>query len=283
MDYTSMLYEFEVYLYEEERSVNTVKKYVRDVKLFFGFLQDNEICKQQLLAFKELLIKDYAPRSINSMLASINKFLVFTEQKVLQLKPIKIQKEIYSNPQTELTETEYQRLLEAAEESDNQRLSLIIQSICLTGIRVSELEYITIHSLCGGRAIVNCKGKQRTVLIPKELCKILKVYCKESGIVDGIVFRTKSGRPIDRSNIWKMMKRLCQLAKVSESKVFPHNLRHLFARTYYKIEKDISKLADVLGHSNINTTRIYIMETGKQHEKQINKLSMLLRPKIKTT
>lgn len=283
MNYTSMLYEFEIYLYEEERSINTVKKYVRDVKLFLKFLQENELSKQQLLAFKEAIIKDYAPSSVNSMLASVNKFLGFSGQKVLKLKPIKIQKEIFSDPQTELTEVEYQRLLDAAEQGDNQRLSLMIQSICLTGIRVSELEYITVSSLHSGRAMVNCKGKQRIVLLPKELCKILKGYCKEMGIVNGIVFRTKSGNPIDRSNIWKMMKKLCRLAKVSESKVFPHNLRHLFARTYYKIEKDISKLADILGHSNINTTRIYIMETGKHHEKQINKLSLLLRPKIITT
>lgn len=283
MNYTSILCEFEISLYEEERSRNTVKKYLRDVKLFLSFLQNQELSKQQLLIFKEVLMKDYAPSSVNSMIASINKFLVFSGEEILKLKPVKIQKEIFMNPKRELTETEYQRLLDVAEQSNNQRLSLIIQTICQTGIRVSELEYITASSLHVGRAVVNCKGKQRVVLIPNELCKVLKVYCKNAGITEGVVFRTKGGKPVDRSNIWKMMKKICQSAGVLESKVFPHNLRHLFARAYYKIEKDIGKLADILGHSNINTTRIYIMETGEHHEKQINKLCLLLRPKIKTT
>lgn len=281
--YTSQMNEFERYLYEEERSINTVKKYIRDVKLFFEFLQNRELCKQHLLDFKVKLIEQYSPNSVNSMLASINKFLEFSNQKSLKLKPIKIQKEIYSDPKTELTQAEYQRLVNAAEYSGNERLALIIQTICLTGIRVSELEYITVNSIQSSRTIVSCKGKQRIVLIPKELCKLLKVYCRKLGIIEGSVFRTKSGKSINRSNIWKMMKKLCIVAEVAESKVFPHNLRHLFARTYYKIEKDISKLADVLGHSNINTTRIYIMETGKYHEKQINKLSLILCQKKRTT
>lgn len=277
MNYTSKLHEYEIYLWEEEKSINTVKKYIRDVKLFLEHLQDNEISKQKLLVFKEQIIKEYAPSSVNSMIASVNNFLGFLHLKGLKLKPVKIQKKIFANPETELTAEDYKRLISAAEQSENQRISLIIQTICLTGIRVSELEYITIESLYIGRATVNCKGKQRYVLIPKELQRLLKCYCKERGIIEGIIFRTKNGKPIDRSNIWKMMKKLCQLAGVSTSKVFPHNLRHLFARTYYNIEKDISKLADVLGHSDINTTRIYIMETGKYHEKHINKLSILLQ------
>lgn len=283
MNYTSKLHEYEIYLWEEEKSINTIKKYMRDVKLFLEHLEDNELCKQQLMEFKERIIKEYAPSSVNSMLASVNKFLEFLNLKDMKLKPIKIQKRIFANPQTELTTEDYKRLITAAEQSENKRISLIIQTICLTGIRVSELEYITAESLHIRRAFVNCKGKQRYVLIPKELQRSLKCYCKEQVIAQGVVFRTKNGKSIDRSNIWKMMKRLCKAAGVAESKVFPHNLRHLFARTYYNIEKDISKLADVLGHSDINTTRIYIMETGEHHEKQINKLSLLLRVKTNTT
>lgn len=283
MDWALQLEEFEIYLYEEERSVNTIKKYIRDVKLFRGFLQNEELSKQRLLAFKEWLISKYAPNSVNSMLASINKFVEFMGQKYLRLKPIRIQKEIFVNPKLELTKEEYQKLLAAAEREDNKRLSLMIQTICQTGIRVSELQYITISALHSRRAIVNCKGKQRVVLIPIELCKCLKAYCKEGGIKEGYIFRTKNGKPLDRSNIWKMMKSLCKATGIEETKVFPHNLRHLFARTYYQIEKDISKLADILGHSNINTTRIYIMETGKYHEKQINKLSTLLSLRKNTT
>lgn len=283
MNYALKLYDFEVHLYEEEKSVNTIKKYIRDVKLLCEFLKDAVLSKQQLLAFKEWMVENYAPKSVNSMIASANKFLEFIDQKALRLKPIKIQKEIFSNPETELTREEYQRLLDAAAHSENERLLLVIQTICQTGIRVSELQYITVNSLHNGREIVKCKGKQRVIMLPKKLRKCLKAYCKKEKIIDGIVFRTKSGKPIDRSNIWKMMKRLCHVAEVPEAKVFPHNLRHLFARTYYEIEKDISKLADILGHSNINTTRIYIMETGKHHEKQIDKLSLLLRHKIKTT
>lgn len=283
VDYTAKLYEFEIYLYEEERSVNTVKKYVRDVKLFLEFLEDKELSKQCLLGFKEELIKKYASSSVNSMIASINKFLCFIQMKTLKLKPIKVQKEIFANPKTELTENEYRRLLRVAKNLKNDRIYFIIQTICMTGTRVSELEYITTNSLDIGRTTVRCKGKQRVVLIPKELRKILKSYCKEHNITDGMVFQTKNGKSIDRSNIWKMMKRLCRLAGVLESKVFPHNLRHLFARVYYKIEKDISKLADILGHSNINTTRLYIMETGKLHERQINKLSLMLCDRLETT
>lgn len=283
MNYISKLDEYEIYLCEEEKSMNTMKKYVRDVKLFLEHLEEKEISKQQLLLFKEQLIKKYAPSSVNSMLASINKFLEFMQLQFLKIKPVKIQKKVFANPQTELTKEDYQSLLVAAEKSENKRLSRIIQTIGLTGIRVSELEYITVNSLCTGRTIVNCKGKQRTVLIPKQLNKILKDYCREEHIVDGIIFRTKKGKPLDRSNIWKMMKGLCQEAGIAKSKVFPHNLRHLFARTYYNIEKDISKLADILGHADINTTRVYIMDTGKQHEKQINKLSALLCKKQNTT
>ncbi|MFI3214360.1 MAG: tyrosine-type recombinase/integrase [Eubacteriales bacterium] len=283
MDYILKLNDFETYLYDEEKSGHTVKKYIRDVKLFFESSLDNQLCKKNLLAFKEKLVREYKPRSVNSMLASINKFLEFLEEGNLKLKPIKIQKEIFTNPNTELTDAEYRRLLEAAEEIENQRLFFIIQTIGLTGIRVSELEYITINALYNGRATVICKGKQRIVLIPKYLRKLLIKYCKDNHITEGIVFKTKNGKPIDRSNIWKMMKKLCKSANVLEGKVFPHNLRHLFARTYYDIEKDINKLADILGHSNINTTRIYLMETGEDHERQIDKLSHYLLAQRNTT
>ncbi|MFI3206248.1 MAG: tyrosine-type recombinase/integrase [Clostridia bacterium] len=196
-----------------------------------------------------------------------------------KVKPLKIQKEIYSRPERELTEREYQKLIKTAENKGNKRLSLIIQTICSTGIRVSELKYITVESLHQGRATVSCKGKNRVIFIPKELCKNLKKYIKFMNIKSGSIFVTKFGKEIDRTNIWKMMKDLCKEAKVLKSKVFPHNLRHLFARTYYKISKDISRLADLLGHSSINTTKIYMIETGTIHERQIERLNLLYNTK----
>ncbi|WP_409969862.1 tyrosine-type recombinase/integrase [Bengtsoniella intestinalis] len=269
------LTDYEVHLYQEERSQNTVQKYLRDVRKFLEFLDDRELIKAEVLVYKENLLLDYAPSSVNSMLAAINGFLEWLALPLCKVKPLKIQRTIFARPEKELSQKEYERLVQTAEQQQNRKLSLLIQAICATGIRVSELQYITVSALHAGRATVRCKGKNRIVFLPKELCKTLKSYCKEMGICQGAVFVTKSGNPLDRSNIWKMMKQLCADAKVAHSKVFPHNLRHLFARTYYKIEKDISRLADILGHSSINTTRIYTMETGTKHMQQLERMKLL--------
>ncbi len=275
INYKKHLSDYKLYLYEEERSQNTIQKYLRDTKKFFEFLGEKELCKAEVMKFKEHLIQGYAPASVNSIIAAINSFLEWLGLAAFKVKPLKIQKEIFSIPEKELSQREYERLIMVAEKKANKKLSLLLQTICSTGIRVSELKHITVSSLHTGRTVVACKGKNRTVFLSKELCKALKQYCKEKCIVKGAVFITKNGTPLDRSNIWKMMKKLCKEANVPERKVFPHNLRHLFARTYYKIEKDISRLADILGHSSINTTRIYTMETGVKHARQLNKMNLI--------
>ena len=273
--------EFKTYLYRQERSANTIMKYVRDLRAFLGFLAEKPITKELLLEWKSSLTASYAPTSVNSMLAAVNTFLDWLDLPELKVKPLKIQREIFANPERELTQEEYARLVEAADREHNRRLSLLLQTICATGIRVSELRYITVASLKTGHALVDCKGKTRTVLLPAELCRILRQYCKEQDIVSGVIFRTRNGRPLDRTNIWRDMKALCKSAGVQPGKVFPHNLRHLFARTYYQLEKDISKLADLLGHANITTTRIYTMESGREHVKQLNRMGLVFTERKK--
>ncbi|MFI3327299.1 MAG: tyrosine-type recombinase/integrase [Clostridia bacterium] len=277
MDYILKLTEYKSYLINEEKSKNTIEKYLRDIKKFLDFIPEEiDIEKRVILDFKENLIENYKATSVNSILAAVNSFMDWLGLPQLKVKPIKIQREIFSNPEKELTQREYERLIKTAEKDGNRKLSLLIQTICSTGIRVSELKFINVQAVHTGRAFVSCKGKKRIVFLPKELCRVLKGFMREQNIKDGFIFRTKTGKALDRSNIWKMMKRLCKDARVKQSKVFPHNLRHLFARTYYKIEKDISRLADILGHSNINTTRIYTIESGNTHAKQIEKMKLVI-------
>lgn len=274
-DSVSVIKEFETYLRREERSENTISKYSRDLRALFSFLNGRELDKDLLLSWKGHLMEAYAPASVNSMLAAVNTFLDFTGMNGLRVKPLKIQRELFSRPEKELTKEEYQRLVEAAEREHNRRLSLLLQTICATGIRVSELQFITVEALKTGRAFVDCKGKTRTVFLPVALIRALRSYCRTQGIEHGVVFRTKKGCPMDRSNIWRDMKALCLSANVTPGKVFPHNLRHLFARTYYALEKDLSKLADLLGHANITTTRIYTMESGSTHMKQLEQMGLV--------
>lgn len=275
INYTEILEKYELYLYEEERSKNTISKYIRDIKKFLDFMKEKEFNKKQIMQFKEYITLNYVPISVNSIIVAINGFLDWIGASEFKVKLLKIQKDVFSSPEKELTEREYERLICVAESNGDYKLSFIIQTICSTGIRVSELKYITVASIKSGRAKVSCKGKNRTIFLPKKLCKALSKYCFENNIVSGIVFVTKNNKAMDRSNIWKMMKRLCKQANVSENKVFPHNLRHLFARVYYKIEKDIGKLADILGHSSIDTTRIYTMETGVKHARQMDKMNLV--------
>lgn len=266
---------FKKYLTEEEKAKATIEKYVRDVISFMKWLSGRTVEKSVVLEYKQELLEEYSPASVNSILSSLNNFFVFNEWFSCKVKTLKIQRQIFSRQDKELTKAEYDRLLRAAKNKENWRLYLLMQTICSTGIRISELQYVSVEAARAKKAIINCKGKIRQVILPKQLCKMLLKYAKENDIKSGSVFVTKTGKPLDRSNVWKMLKNLCDAANVSKAKVFPHNFRHLFARTYYSLEKDISRLADILGHSNVNTTRIYTMESGNVHRMQIQKLGLL--------
>lgn len=271
----NIIEEFKEYLICEEKSDATIEKYIRDILAFKEWLGDDELNKNIVLEYKNNLVNNYAPASVNSMLSSINCFFEHFEWYELRVRSLKIQKQIFSDKSKELTKSEYERLLKAAKRKHNEQLYMLMQTICSTGIRVSELKAVTVEALKIRQATINCKGKMRIVILPNELCKMLMRYVKERNIISGAVFVTRNGRPLDRSNIWRMMKNLCEDAGVSKDKVFPHNLRHLFARTYYSLEKDIVRLADILGHSSVNTTRIYTMENGEVHRLQIQKLGLL--------
>ena len=272
---TEIIKSFNDYLINEEKAAATINKYLHDVGEFKIWLGEQELCKAAVLDYKSYLCEHYAPASVNTTLSSLNSFFNFVEWYDLRVKNLKIQKQIFASTDKELTKAEYDRLLQAAKQKKNERLYLLMQTICSTGIRVSEVRYVTVEAVARGIAEINCKGKRRQVFLPKQLCHILKQYIKEQKIKSGAVFVTKNGNPLDRSNIWSDMKKLCKAANVSEKKVFPHNLRHLFARTYYSLQKDIVRLADILGHSSVNTTRIYTMETGEIHRRQIQKLGLL--------
>lgn len=267
--------EFARYLCREEKSAATQEKYVRDAQAFRVYAQNDEITKELVVAWKKMLVQSgYAVRSVNSMLASVNSLLEFLGLSNCKVKNIRSQRQTYCTEDQELTKAEYMRLLAASR--NNEQLNLVIQTICGTGIRVSELRYFTLEAICCGEVTVDCKNKTRTILVPGKLKNILMNYAKRHGITAGPVFVTRTGKPLNRSNIWSAMKKLCQHANVKPSKVFPHNLRKLFARTFYGIEKDIAKLADILGHSNINTTRIYIMTTSSEHRRKMERLGLII-------
>ncbi len=272
---TEQIKKFASYLCREEKSTATQEKYLRDVQGFCVYANGNEITKELVVAWKKQLVEDgYAVRSINSMLASINSFLDFLGLSNCKVKSIRTQRQTYCAEDKELTKAEYLRLLAASKK--NEQLNLVLQTICGTGIRVSELRYFTVEAVRSGEITVDCKNKTRTILVPGKLKNILLNYAKRHGISAGAIFITRTGKPLNRSNIWSAMKKLCEAAGVKPSKVFPHNLRKLFARTFYGIEKDIAKLADILGHSSINTTRIYIMTTGIEHRRKIDRLGLVV-------
>lgn len=271
-----MIVEFKEHLFLEERSEITVEKYIRDVKAFAKYAQNNAVTKETVIAYKKHLQENYAVRSVNSMLASINSLLAFLGWHDLRVKSLKLQQQVFCPEEKELTKAEYARLCKTAERKHNERLNLILQTICGTGIRVSELQYITVEAVKQGEAIVNCKAKMRSVFIVKELKQKLLRYAAEQNIKSGMIFVTRTGKPISRTNIWREMKALCEEANVNPQKVFPHNLRHLFARVFYGIEKDIAKLADILGHSSINTTRIYIISTGTEHRQRMENMRLII-------
>ena len=267
---------FRNYLREEEKSKNTIEKYIRDVTAFSEFC-DGTTTKDTVIAYKQSLIDGgYAVRSINSMLASLNSLFSFLGWCELRVKSLKVQQQVFCPEEKELTRAEYERLCRTAERKQNQRLCIILQTICGTGIRVSELQFITVEAVRKGEAMVSIKGKTRSIFIVRDLQKKLLRYISEQKITTGSVFVTRTGKPLSRTNIWREMKSLCIEAEVNPEKVFPHNLRHLFARLFYGIEKDIAKLADILGHSSINTTRIYIISTGTEHRQRMERMRLII-------
>lgn len=272
-----MLEQFRKALIEEEKADATLEKYIRDVKMFFGFAEEfGYVNKEVVMAYKEKLVSEYTSASVNSMLAAVNSFLKEMGWHECVVKALKVQKEAFRTPEKDLSKEEYYRLLNTAQRKGKERLYLLMQTLCATGIRVGELKSITVESLYTGRAKVRSKGKSRTVLIPAQLRGKLKRYVREKKIDSGSVFVTKTGRPLDRSNICHEMKALCEEANVPREKIFPHNLRHLFACTYYAVKKDITHLADLLGHSNINTTRIYTLVSEEEQAKQIEILGLVV-------
>ncbi len=267
---------FEQYLFENEKARSTIQKYVHDVCCFLKFAARQPLDKGIVLDYKKMLEQNYAVRSANSMLAALNAFLRFMGWQEFCVKQFKVQAQAYCSKDKEMTKADYKALVAAAEQKKNQRLSLVVQTICGTGIRVSELQSITVEAVKRSEAVVCCKGKTRKVFIVKALRKKLLQYAKAKGITSGAIFVTRNGKTLNRSNIWRQMKELCKEAGVLPQKVFPHNLRHLFARTFYGIEKDIAKLADILGHSNINTTRIYIITTGAEHQRRMENMHLII-------
>ena len=264
------------YLRTEERAPGTIEKYLRDARNFAVWLDGASVTKENATVWKEQLRAcGYAPTTINSMLAALNNLFRFLGWSECHLKFFKIQRKLFRDTARELTRTEYERLIRTAEAQNRQRLALLMETICATGVRVSEVKYLTVEAARAGCAEISLKGKIRTILLPGKLCRKLLKYAKKQKITSGEVFLTKSGKGMSRRQIWAEMKRLCAAAGVEPSKVFPHNLRHLFATAFYRACKDIAKLADVLGHSSIETTRIYLVTSGVEHRKQLDRLGLV--------
>ncbi len=266
---------FQKYLLHEEKSASTIEKYIRDLRAFLIYTGGKEVSKEVVINYKKnLQERGYAVRSINSMLASLHSFFAFKGWTDCRVRSIRLQKHMFCSEEKELTKAEYLRILGAARK--NIRLNLAMQTICATGIRVSELQFFTIDMVKKGKVIVQCKGKTRTILIPSKLRKRLLAYGRKEKINGGRIFQTKRGNPLNRKTIWAEMKSLCKKADVDANKVFPHNLRKLFARSFYELDRDIAKLADLLGHSSIETTRIYIMTTDKEHREKMELLGLVV-------
>ena len=264
-------------LRQEERGTGTIAKYSRDIQGFLADLPpDGQVTKASVLAWKERLTDRYAVSTVNTMLAALNRFFSFLGWYDCRVKTIKRQRQIFRKKERELNKQDYLRLLRAAKQRKNDRLYFLMETLSSTGIRVSELPFVTVESLATGWATVDCKGKRRTILLTPKLCRVLRRYCQAKGIATGPIFVTRTGKPMDRSNIWRELQSLCAQAGVDRRKVFPHNFRHLFAQAFYALKKDIAKLADLLGHASIETTRIYIMESGAEHLRQIEQLGFVL-------
>lgn len=267
---------FAQYLREEEREPGTVEKYLRDVRMFAVWAGNREVRKEMVTGWKEhLKSMSYQPETINSKLSAVNRFFAYLGWNDCRVKLLKIQRRMFRCANRDLTREEYGRLLETAVGLGRERLALLMETICAAGIRVSEVKYITLESVHMGYAEIALKGKIRTILLPGKLCRKLKKYARKQKIVSGEIFLTRNGKGLSRRQIWAEMKALCERAEVEPSKVFPHNLRHLFARTFYRVYKDIARLADVLGHSSIETTRIYLISTSVEHARQLERLGLI--------
>ena len=272
-----MVREYERHLRLAERSSGTIQKYLHDIRRFYQQLSRGKaVTKEMVIQYKENLAEQYAISTANAILVALNGLFSFLGWFDCRVKPFKQQRCIFRDKERELSEREYLSLLKAAKRKGNQRLFYIMETLCNTGIRISELQFITAEAVRTGTAVVNCKGKQRKVLLPQKLRKELQNYCKKNKITSGAVFITRTGKPISRSNVWGEMKRLCKAACVEAKKVFPHNFRHLFAVSFYRLEKDIAKLADLLGHASIETTRIYVMESAESHIRQIERMRLYI-------
>ena len=267
---------FHAFLVEEERSRGTIEKYLHDVGLFKTWLRSEPVTRENAARWKQdLLQSGRAASTVNSMLAAVNTYFRFMGWDDLKLKSIRLQRRFFRENERELTKDEYQLLMDTARNRGDERLALLMETICATGIRVSEVQYITIEAIKKGRAQISMKGKLRTILVPRQLCRKLRRYAAKNNIQQGEIFLTKNGTRLDRKQIWAQMKALCKYAGIERDKVFPHNLRHLFARCFYRISRDISSLADVLGHSSIETTRIYLISTESEHIKKIAHLGLV--------
>lgn len=267
--------EYKKYLFAAEKAKATVTKYINEAERLAEYLNGNQLSKRALLEYREILAENFSSRTVNTKLAAINGYLSFIGADEYKVQLLKVQRRAFIDESRELSAAEYKRLVNAADAGGNERLSLVMQTICATGIRISELSCITTDAIEKRQTEIRLKGKSRTVLIPNKLCKKLAEYATRQHIGSGVIFRTKGGRPIDRANVCHDMKRLCDAAHVEQSKVFPHNLRHLFARAFYSVEKNLPHLADVLGHSSIETTRIYVAASSKQHERTLERMKLI--------
>lgn len=263
------------WLYQNEKSRGTIKKYRYYLEQLLEYLQGQEIDKERLLQWKQELRKRLSPSTVNCALAALNGFLRYEGWDHLTVRFIKVARRIFCQEKRDLSRQEYRRLIETAEAQGKERMALLMQTVCSTGIRISELSYITVEAVKQQYAEVECKGKIRRVLMTEELCRMLRKYAERKNITAGTIFVTRTGKPLDRSNIWREMKKISLESGVKREKVFPHNLRHLFAKVYYSMERDLLRLSDILGHSNINTTRIYTMESGGNHIRQLEKMNLL--------
>lgn len=264
--------QFQSYLRNEEKAEATISKYLHDVKEMLEFIGKMDLNKESLIEYRKYLSSRYKPQTVNGKLSAINTFLKFKDLLEFKVKFLKVQKRVYVDEKRELTEQDFKRLIEAADRNGNKQLYYLMMVLYGTGIRISELPFVTVEAIETGRAEISMKGKYRIIIFPKNLVHLLKEYTKASNIRRGCIFRTRSGRNLDRSNIYHSMKKLCRDAQVEPSKVFPHNFRHLFAKCFYSIEKNLSHLADILGHSSIETTRIYVAASIKQYEKIMDKM-----------
>lgn len=272
-----MIHRYVNWLYESEKSRQTIAKYDRYLRRFYEYLSEETFEKDLVITWKNQLKREFAPVTVNGAIAALNGYLKYMGWSDDVIHYLKIKKCAFCPEQKELKREEYEELVRTARSAGNERLALILQTVCSTGIRISELQYITVEAIEKQCVMVECKGKVRTVFLTTKLCGCLKQYCQKRGIASGMIFVTRNGKMMDRSNIWREMKRLGKQANVLDEKIFPHNLRHLFARVYYDQEKDLSRLADILGHCSVNTTRIYTMKSGEKHIQQLEKLNLIIQ------